>query len=377
MFRELVEAAAAEFGTVECYGPADDLQANPSVIVHSVPRYSNRNLTTRLWSWLKFLAVVAARLFTTRRKPLLFIVSNPPLAPVLGWLARKIKQQPYVLLFYDMYPEALMRFMRVPNRSIVVRVWRTLNRRAVRNADRVVTISPQLAQTVAQYWPDGDTAHVDIVPTWVDTDWIRPRPKSQNEFAIQHQQIDKLTVLYSGNLGLVHDLSLLPAVAQRLESYADIHFVIISGGPGCVSLEEECQRRKLSNVTFLPFQSETLLPLSLSAGDIALVALAAGGEGVSMPSKTYYLMAAGCALVGLCRDDSDVAVTIRHYQCGFNVGLGDVERAAQAILTLRNQPDLLRQYRENSRRAAEQHFSRTVCVPQMVKLIKQVAQGQN
>ena len=87
-----------------------------------------------------------------------------------------LKRQRYILLFYDLYPEALERFAGLSPRSWVSRGWRAMNRAAVRHADEVITISPQLAQTVAQYLP---VDQVRVIPTWVDTDVIRPLPKAR------------------------------------------------------------------------------------------------------------------------------------------------------------------------------------------------------
>jgi len=302
-------------------------------------------------------------------KPLLFIVTNPPLAPLIGLLAKYLRRQPYILLFYDMYPEAIERFASFLGLPIIAVLWRKLNRAAIRAAHAVVTISPQLAHTLAQYYPAAAAATPRIIPTWVDTSFIRPIPKAENWFARQHHQVGMLTILYSGNLGAVHDLSLLPALAERLTTYADIHFLVVGAGSGWLRLRQACQRLGLPNLTFLPTQPQANLPFVLATADIGLVALARGGEGVSMPSKTYYTMAAGSAVLGLSDHSSDLAAIIRQYVCGLNVPPDDADGAAQAILNMRNQPDLLRAYRLNARRASETCFAKTVCVPQLLELI--------
>jgi glycosyltransferase involved in cell wall biosynthesis len=369
LLREFVEAAAKTIGPVVYATP--DRFASPVENVRQIrlPRNRNSSAVARLWGWFTFLLVGGLRALFEPGRPVLFIVTNPPLAPVIGYVLKKVKRQRYVLLFYDLYPEALERFAGLSPQSLVARVWRALNRAAVRQADRVITISPGLAQTVAQYVP---LDQVRVIPTWVDTDVIQPRPKTQNEFAARHGRTDQLTVLYSGNLGRVHDLTLLPALADRLRTVPDVHFLIIGEGPGRALLEQACAQASLTNVTFLPLQPEEVLPYSLACGDIALVALAEGGEGVSMPSKTYYLMAAGAALLGLCREGSDLAAVIEAHSCGLHVPPQNVEQAAQAILQMRADPTLLAQYRANARRAAEQQYSRVVCVPQMMTLLQEV-----
>jgi glycosyltransferase involved in cell wall biosynthesis len=369
LLREFVAAAAQTIGPVAYATP--DRFTLPADNVHEIalPRNRNSSMLARLWSWFTFLLIGGLRALIEPGRPVLFIVTNPPLAPLIGYVLKKVKRQRYVLLFYDLYPEAMERFAGLSPQSVVARAWRAMNRAAIRHADRVITISPHLAQTVAQYLP---LNQVRIIPTWVDTDVIRPLPKAQNEFAARHAQSDKLTVLYSGNLGRVHDLALLPALAERLRAVPEVHFLIIGEGPGRAPLEAECARLRLSNVTFLPLQPEEGLLYSLACADIALVALAEGGEGVSMPSKTYYMLAAGAALLGLCRDGSDLAAVIDAQACGVHVPPHAVEQAAQAILQLRADSQAREQYRANGRRAAEQCYSRAVCVPQMVAVLQEV-----
>ena len=166
-----------------------------------------------------------------------------------------------------------------------------------------------------------------------------------------------------------HIVPMLPEIANRLQEQTDIHFLVIGEGAGKKTLELKCTRLGLKNITFLPLQNEATLPFSLSTGDIGIVALAKRGQGISMPSKTYYIMAAGSALMGFSGPDSDIAAIVRNYACGVNVEHGDVNGAVRAILELRDKPALLRYYRENARKAAEQHFSRDVCVPKILDLI--------
>lgn len=369
LLRELVAAAAESIGPVAYATPDRFSQPVKNVRRIGLPRNRNSSAVARLWGWFAFLLLGGLRALIAPGRPVLFIVTNPPLSPLIGYALKKVKNQRYVLLFYDLYPEAMERLAGLSPQSVVARLWRRMNRAAVRHADRVITISPGLARTVAQYVP---LEQVCIIPTWVDTDVIKPLPKAQNDFAVRHGQTDKLTVLYSGNLGRVHDLTLLPLLADRLRAEPDVHFLVIGEGPGRAPLEAACARLQLNNVTFLPLQPEDVLPYSLACADIALVALAEGGEGVSMPSKTYYMLAAGAALLGLCREGSDLAAVIDTHVCGLHVPPHDVEQAVQAILRMRADRQLLAHYQANARRAAEQRYSRAVCVPQMMTVLQKV-----
>jgi glycosyltransferase involved in cell wall biosynthesis len=290
---------------------------------------------------------------------------------MLGLLAGVLRGSRYVLLFYDVYPRALTALTSASPRSPVVRLWHALNRAAVGRAEAVLTISDDLAREVGRYLrPDRGPRRVDVLPTWVNTSRVRPVPKEENAFAMRHGQAGRLTILYAGNLGAVHDLSLLPDLADSFRDDPGFHFLVVGDGAGRPALQAEVARRKLPNVTWLPPQPEEELPLLLATGDIALVALARGAEGVSMPSKTYFAMAAGSAVFGLSRPGSDLARVIESCECGVNVDPGDSGAACRALHDLAADPERLARCRANARRAAEREFSSDVCVPRLLDLVE-------
>jgi glycosyltransferase involved in cell wall biosynthesis len=368
LFRELVAAAAPALGPVSYYSTDQDLNAAPGVTPHNAPSYNRNSGLTRLVSWAAFMFWGAWHGLREEGRPFMFIVTNPPFAPLIGYLAKKLQQRKYGLLFYDMYPEAMEGLGYVSKKSLVSRVWRWLNRLSVRNADLVVTISPGLANTVSQYMPRG--GRIELIPTWVDTDRILPIPKVDNPFAREHGQVDKLTVMYAGNIGAVHDISMLPRLAERLRLVPQVEFLIIGEGAGKRRLEDECKALQLTNVRFLPYQPEDVLPYSLPTADVAVVSLARGGEGVSMPSKTYYSMAAGSAVLGISQPGSDLDQVISKHVCGVSVAHGDLDSAEQVIRQYLEVPQLLKQHCENARRAAEAHYSARVCIAQLLKRIE-------
>lgn len=377
LLRELVQAAAEAFGPV-LYHTADTTGMQAPVSVIAAPRYRRHSLLARLTSWVSYTLVASFRVLFAPRRPLLFIVTNPPFAPLIGYLAKIIKRQSYVILFYDFYPEAMEQFMGVSPSSIISKVMRVLNRIAVQNASGVITISKGLEKTLSQYYPkNGNKINTFIIPTWVDTNSILPMPKAENVFAQEHGQTDKITVLYSGNIGSAHDLSIIPDLADQFRDNTKLHFMVMAESAGRRELEIKCQAKGLMNITFLPLQDEAVLPYSLATADIGLVALARGAEGISMPSKTYYLMAAGCAILSFSRPDSDLAEVIHKHHCGINVLPNDLAAATAAIQSFLEDPAALASFRANARRAAISDFSRGPCVARMLGTISPILTGRN
>jgi glycosyltransferase involved in cell wall biosynthesis len=82
------------------------------------------------------------------------------------------------------------------------------------------------------------------------------------------------------------------------------------------------------------------------------------------------MMAAGSALLGLSNPGSDIDEIVRQHQCGINVTPGDVDAAVSAILEMRASSTLLQNYRKHARTASEQHYSASVCIPQILRIIE-------
>jgi colanic acid biosynthesis glycosyl transferase WcaI len=368
--RETILGLATRFKSTVYCGP--HLEKLPlSIKIAKTHSNSNGNASHRLVSWFLFIGRAIIETCFRKKYDYVVIVSNPPLTPFVGFLSNLFRRTPYCLIYYDIYPDAAIRFGIIRENGILARIWRYANRIAIRNADLVITISPNLSrQLKRQLLSYKFQKDIHIVPTWVDTDWIKPIPKSDNLFAVENRQVNKLTILYSGNIGRVHDISIIPEVARQLGSFDDVHFVVIGDGVGCFEITKQVKILRLTNFTLMPFQDEGNLPYSLAMGDIGIISLAANADGISMPSKTYYMMAAGTAILGISEPDSDLANLILEYQCGINVVPGDVAGAVRAIVEMRNNPASLALFRQNSRMAAERYFSRKSCVPRLLDLIE-------
>lgn len=360
-FVELGTDLAEMVGPCLMYTSVDSDRQVGNLRILAAPPYRKDSDLHRLWSWFRYFIKAFWIIWRTPSHALLFIVSQPPYLPILGWLRNVLTGQRYVVWVDDIYPDSLIRLGRLSDGHVVTRVWRWLNRLMLSRAGRVFTLGPCMAEVLSQYLPGNDGGdRLMVVPTWVDPQAIRPLPKEENPFAIQHGQVDKLTVLYSGNLGLSHDLGTMVEAARRLQGREDIHFMIIGAGSRWAEIEKAA--RDLPNLTLLPYQPEEVLPFSLATGDVAVISLGQGFEGISMPSKTYYMMAAGAAILGLSKPPSDLQMIIEQHQCGINVKPGDVEGCIEAVLRSCQNEAFLRNCRRAARLAAQRVFCRSVNV---------------
>jgi len=372
---ELAEDLGAALGGVALLtGHPDTLAKGSQKTVRLYPAapYQRGSYPRRALSWLRYLAQAFFWLWRMPRNAPLLLFSNPPLLPWLGCLMRRLRGQSYAVMVHDVWPDVLVRMGVWPERHPAVRLWRWLNRRAYEHADVVMTLSETMATNLARQFDPRRTGHgcIEVIPPWADTGVIRPIPKAENWFAREHDQVGKLTVMYSGNMGMAHDIETMLAAAQRLQDTPDVHFMFIGAGPKWQLVADTIRDHGLANVTLLGWQPEETLPFSLAAADVGLVSLEDDADGLAMPSKVCSMMAAGTALLGLSRESSDLERVIEQHQCGINLKPGDVKGIVKAILQFHDNGDHLNACQHRSREAARTVFSRRVLIQRLQRILE-------
>jgi len=115
------------------------------------------------------------------------------------------------------------------------------------------------------------------------------------------------------------------------------------------SMAEGCRA-----IRFLPFRPAGEIPLVLSSGDMHVVTVKRGLEGVVVPSKLYPTLAAGRPVLGVAPEESDVVRIIRRTGCGIAANPDDPNSVAEAIRNVLHDTE---QLQTMARRAREISFS--------------------
>ena len=253
------------------------------------------------------------------------------------WLARLMKLlrgTRYTVMVHDIYPDVIVANGLGSDAHPTVQLWRWLNRGAYESAASVITLGQHMADVLSSQFDARRTVDgmVRVVPPWADTDVLRPLPKQDNWFARKHGQVDKITIMYSGNMGLGHDLETVMEVAEQLADDDRFHFVLIGAGPKWEWLNRTQSAKRLTNVTILGWQPESVVPYSLAAADLALVSLEPELTGLAVPSKAYAFLAVGTPLAVLCDAHCELADLVREFDCGVRVPPQSPATLSQIIL---------------------------------------------
>jgi len=311
----------------------------------------------RIWTWCRF-SWQALMALGRHRNRLGLLVSNPPLVPWLGPIASWLFGVKYTLLVYDVYPDVLARMGMIRTGKLIERVLRCLSRRSLLGAQSVITIGRRMEQLLKGHLHPSDDVFIEVIENWADTHFIVPLAKQDNPFARQHGLVEKFAVIYSGAFGATHDVETIVQAADLCRDLPEVRFILIGSGTRQEQVEDLASRKALSNLELLPFQPLEQIRYTLTAADCLVVTLGALYEGVSVPSKTYYALAAGTAIIGVCGPETELAEIISRHECGLVCPPGDPAALAKAVRRLHGDPMLCQSMGRNARHAAETDFNR-------------------
>jgi glycosyltransferase involved in cell wall biosynthesis len=102
-------------------------------------------------------------------------------------------------------------------------------------------------------------------------------------------------------------------------------------GEGAMKPQIEAMAQGSRAIRFLPFRPASEVPLVLSSGDMHVVTIKRGLEGVVVPSKVYPTLAAGRPVLGVAPEETDVVRIIRRTGCGIAANPDDPASVADAI----------------------------------------------
>lgn len=312
--------------------------------------YNRTNIITRIFSWLLFTIHFYFYVLFNWGKTYV-ITTNPPIIFWVLFILNKLNGLSYYLIIYDIYPDALVAMGYYSRKHLFITLWERINRKVYDNSKGIFTISQSMANDIKSK----TTASVKLVHNWFDKSF-QLISKEDNWFAKKYDLIDKKVIMYSGNLGITHNVEVLIELASVLKDDNTFRFIIIGNGAKKKELDLEAKRRGLNNLILLPFQPHKNLQYTLSSADLGVVTLDERAQHVSVPSKTYYLMAAGCALFCIGSKKSELGRLVDLYKHGVIFESNEINKMVKFLKGLTNE-DLIT-YKTRSIRASNSFTSR-------------------
>jgi len=257
----------------------------------------------------------------------------------------------YSLLIYDVYPDALYEMGVISAKSPIIRSWERANKKVFKKAKGIITITEGMKNALSKYTRANS---IEVIPIWTDNNYLKPLKKEENSFIKDNGLEGKFIVLYSGNLGLAHDVEVIINLAMIIDNPV-VKFVIIGDGEKKDKLARMIHENNLKNCLLLPFQSPDVLPFSLAAADVAIVTLAKNASLLAVPSKTYNLMSVGAPIMCMADKNSELANLVRKYEIGECYQSHQHKEMKHFIEKLIDNKQIIEQYRNNSINASKNY----------------------
>lgn len=313
--------------------PREETRRGVKIVRVTRARWAGGGLAGKAAEWSSFLFAATWRLLRdARRGDVVVVLTDPPLLGIGAWLVSMMRGTRLFHWVQDIYPEIAIEL--TGHRWLAaLRLPRNL---AWRHAEGCVTLGTDMAAVLARNGVA--TGKISIVPNWGPAG-LAPATASAVA-ALRHKWglAGKFVVAYSGNLGRVHDLEPVLALAEALRGDVRFAIVFLGGGAQRAPLEAEAARRALSNVRFLPAQPRTQLAESLSVGDVHLVTLLPGCEHYVFPSKLYGIASVGRPVAFIGPHDCELTRLVTERNLGVAVERSQIAALAAALRALADDP---------------------------------------
>ncbi|HSA07525.1 MAG TPA: glycosyltransferase family 4 protein [Candidatus Gastranaerophilales bacterium] len=307
-------------------------------------------------SWLFFFNALINSLFLSKADYCL-IVTFPPLAPLIGTINRFLRNQKYIYLMHDVYPEIAWKLGYIKKDGIICKIWHYLTGISLKYANKIIVLSEDMKTGVLKRFPDIKNKEIAIMHNWANEELLKVIPKQNNHLIDKFGLKDKFIVEYSGNIGRIHEFNTIIEAARLLQEEKDILFLFIGEGGKKTEVEKLVKKHQLQNFKFLPFQKKEILEYSLGLGDVHLITLDAGYEELSAPSKLYGILAAAKPVIFVGSAEIYITGLIENANCGKNIKKGDYEALKNLILELKSSREKLLEMSFSSRKLFEENFT--------------------
>lgn len=296
------------------------------------------------------------------------VVTNPPTMPFIVALASLFRGASYTLLIHDNYPEILIAAKKMRLGTFAASFLAYVNRWLYKYAAKIIVVGRDMEELVARKTEGLDIPIVTIA-NWAELESVTPEQKSSNTLLAELNIVDKFVFLYAGNMGHPNDLESIVDCAAKLVVDTRIHFVFLGAGVKRRWLSEQVKIRSLSNVSVLDPRPRSEQQVFLNACDVAFVSLVDKMLGVSMPSRTYNILAAGKPMIALTEQNSELARIIAEERVGWTVAPGSPDELLKAILQAIDESIDLAEMGRRSRFAAETKYSLHIALEQYRKAL--------
>lgn len=338
--------AATHDVTVICsagsYAEAKPTGDPPPVRILRIPGWHyQRGTLSRLASYSTFLAGALWQEFRMPRPDLVLTMTTPPLLSGTGTILKKLRGVRHYIWEMDVFPDVLVSVGALRDSGIIARTLRAVENACHCRSDGVIVLGSCMRRRLVARGLPADLLH--IAENWADGDLIAPQPFRRH---------GPLHILYSGNLGVSHDIDTIASAILHFRNDPRFVFIFAGGGAGWSRIEH----LDAANIRLLPYAARESMSDHLAQADIGLVTESPVSLGTVVPSKTYGLMAAARPVLFIGPKQATPAQLIERFNCGWQINPGNVRSLVRLLPWMAANREALHMRGERGREAFERHY---------------------
>lgn len=308
--------------------------------------YPRHKMRRRVSNYLSYLALAVPRALAVRPDVIL-AMTDPPVAGIAGAVIARLTGRPFVYNVRDMYPDMALGGDIVRQNAWIER-WERMHRGALKQAARVIVLGDDMRDRIV----GKGIRQENVVVVRDGSSPVHDMPDTNDPVVQEIRSGFRFVVLHAGNLGFYGAWQTLLQAAEILGN-ENTGLVFVGDGANRAALAESAA--DLRNVRFLPFRPVQQVPHVMMAGDLHIITVKRGLEGVVVPSKLYSTLAAGRPVLVVAAPESDAARIVTSTGCGRSADPDDPMAVAVAIRELRSDPARLVEMGRRARGTAKNY----------------------
>jgi colanic acid biosynthesis glycosyl transferase WcaI len=327
------------------------------------PRF---RMARRVLNYLSYVALSVPRALMIRADVVL-AMTDPPFEGIVGAFVAWLKRRPFVYNIRDLYPEMAVSG-EIVRPARWVQFWEKLHRWALRRAARVIVVGDDTRERIIA--KGIDPGRVVVVRDGALMPMRTSQGNGTHPVTREVRSGYPFVVLHAGNLGYYGAWGTVVKAARTLNGDG-VGFVFV--GDGAARSQVELSAEGCKAIRFQPFRPAAQVPYVLAAGDIHLITIRRGLEGVVVPSKLYPILAAGRPVLVLAHEESDAARLVRRSGCGVVVNPDDPTALVSVLRELSQDPERVARMADRAA-AVSSEFNLETELQRFVSVIEDAAQ---
>lgn len=336
----------------------------------------NKSFVGRFWAYLSFtFSTILAGLFCVG-KPDVIICTSPPLTVGLtGWILSRLKRIPMVFEVRDLWPESAIDTGVLTNKWLIkMSYW--LERLSYKSASWINVLTPAFEKAlIAKKQLRAD--RISMIPNGADLDIFQPGDRN-NWVREKHGLGDKFVVIYVGAHGRANALRQLIDSAKLLKDKdSQVQIMLVGNGMEKAALIEAATAAELNNLTFVDSVAKFQIVDYVNASDVCTAVLKKCDTFKTVyPNKLFdYMSAAKPVIVAI---DGVARKLVEDAQAGLYAEPENADEFVQAVLKLKNNPRLCKDYGQHGLSFVRKNFDRhSLASRYMDILINKVVSAKN